>query len=98
LALLLQQHKLPTTTEPEYFILFKNIILDEVKSVSGPNDYNRKNLESRKEQGFYAFFMHTELTQQEVMFACLSVRTGMINFNCTKNVNYANNEVFEACS
>ena len=42
--------------------------------------------------------MHTELTQQEGLSVRLSVRTSMINFNCTKNVKYANNEVFEACS
>jgi len=54
-------------TEPDYFILFKNILLDEIKSVSGPNDYNMKKLESRKEQDFYKFFMHNELKQQEGM-------------------------------
>jgi hypothetical protein len=40
----------------------ENILSVEIKSVSGPNDYNKK-MESRKDHGFYAFFIHTELTQ-----------------------------------
>lgn len=50
-------------------------LLDQIKSVSEPNNYSVKKVETRKEQGFYAFFMHTELTQQEGLSICLSVST-----------------------
>ena len=83
-------------TEPDYFILFKNILLYEIKSVSGPNDYNMKKLESRKEQGFHAFFMHPELTQQEGMsvrqYVSVWLTSTVLKLSCV------NNEVFEPCS
>jgi len=57
-------------TEPDNFILFKNILLDDIKSLSGPSNYNMKKLESRMEQSLYAFFMHTEGMQQERLSFC----------------------------
>jgi hypothetical protein len=59
-------------TELEYVILFKNILSVEIKSVSGPNEYNKKSWNP----GEIRVFMRSLYTlNSRSRKSCLSVST-----------------------